>query len=657
MRRIGVLVVWAWALASLGVVAGGCGSSGGGASDTDAGTADTHPPGDCDPMVPTECGLPFPSSFYLRDDPTTPTGHRVHFGATTLPKAHGMAHEAPDVFNQSDGFSPGASPFTHLPGATATGLPDPNHIADSVQPGCPTVLLAAATGELVPHFAEIDATGADDSRRALMIRPAVRLDDDTRYIVAIRGVVDGDGNVIPASEVFRELRDGLPATDPTVTSRRDLYADIFEKLAGVGVDKGDLQIAWDFTTASRDNNTKQMLAMRDDALMQVGSDGPSYTIDDVTDSPTEHPHLARVIRGTMTVPLYLDQPSNGATLQVDAHGMPVQSGTADYPFTVIIPNSVANAGVPVPVVQYGHGLLGSQDEVLHVAQFADDKGFVMFATDWIGMAMDDVTGISSVAVSGDFARFSHTPDRLRQGFVNALLAMRMVTGKLATDPAVMFHGASVIDPTARYYYGNSQGGIMGTVYMSLSTDVTRGVLGVPGEPFSLLLNRSHDFVQFFALLRVAVPDPLDDQLDLGVVQMLWDRAEPDGYSPYVTSHMLPGTPGHRVLIHIALADHQVTPLGGHVLARTVGAVNIGPVNRTVFGIPEMDLTGTAQYAGSAMVEFDYGQPAPPLTNIPPTVGDDTHEGPRYEPAAQSQMDVFLRTGEVQNFCDGPCDPE
>jgi hypothetical protein len=34
---------------------------------------------------------------------------------------------------------------------------------------------------------------------------------------------------------------------------------------------------------------------------------------------------------------------------------------------------------------------------------------------------------------------------------------------------------------AAYYTGNSQGGILGTVYMAVTQDVTRGVLGVPGN--------------------------------------------------------------------------------------------------------------------------------------------------------------------------------
>lgn len=47
----------------------------------------------------------------------------------------------------------------------------------------------------------------------------------------------------------------------------------------------------------------------------------------------------------------------------------------------------------------------------------------------------------------------------------------------------------------------SQGGIFGSVYMSVTTDVTRGSIGVGGTPYSLLLPRSADFTDLFEILK------------------------------------------------------------------------------------------------------------------------------------------------------------
>lgn len=73
------------------------------------------------------------------------------------------------------------------------------------------------------------------------------------------------------------------------------------------------------------------------------------------------------------------------------------------------------------------------------------------------------------------------PDRCHQGMLNALVLMRFMSTAFVHDPTVTFNGKTVIDPSKRFYYGNSQGGILGTVYMGATTDVERGVIGVGGE--------------------------------------------------------------------------------------------------------------------------------------------------------------------------------
>ncbi|MGZ3426254.1 MAG: hypothetical protein ACXVCV_06370, partial [Polyangia bacterium] len=211
-------------------------------------TPDTLATTGCDPLVPEQCGFPFPSSVWLVDDAATPTGHHVLFGKQTLPQQRSKLTD-PTPWTASDGFSPGQTALTYLPGATATGLADENHLAMSMTADSPTILLDTATGALVPHIGEIDMSATRDGERSLMIRPVVRLSDSTRYIVAVRRVVDAAGAPIAPSPAFRALRDGGSFADRSIEPRRALYADIFARLAAVGVDRSDLQIAWDYSTA------------------------------------------------------------------------------------------------------------------------------------------------------------------------------------------------------------------------------------------------------------------------------------------------------------------------------------------------------------------------------------------------------------------------
>ncbi len=612
-------------------------------------------PPDCDPLVPTQCGYPFPSNHWLVDDGTTATGKRVAFGAETLPVHPDVGPIDPALVGDSDGFSTGQALLTHLPGATIAGLPTQFDIETSLDVGVsPTILLDVETGELVPHFSELDLHEDDSGDRSLMIRPVVRLRDGARYVVAIRRIIDEGGVEVPPSDAFRALRDEIATDDDRIEGRRALYQDIFAALGEAGVDREDLQIAWDFSTASRTNNTAWLLHMRDTALEEVGAAGPSYIIDEQIEAPAEG--IARRLIGRFAVPLFLDSADPGGALVFDEDGMPEVQGTAEYTFVVQIPVA-ATTGTPGAILQTGHGLLGSWDQGLggYYAVIASEGNFVHGAVDMVGMAeVDQITAVR--ALSDDPMIFRAFFDRQLQGMTNQLVFMRMLKGGFADDEAVDFGQGSAIDTTQAYYRGSSQGGIFGGTYMALSTDVTRGVLDVPGAPYNLLLDRSVDFSPFRTVLELSYPKSRDAQIVLGLVQMLWDRVEPNGYLPYIREDMLPGTPAHEVLLHVAIGDHQVHPLGAHYMARTIGAPLVAPATRDLFGLAEQ----TAPFEGSAMVEIDFGDAVDPVPdgNVP-TESDreDPHGWPRSLPWQIEQSDVFLHTGEITHTCAGACDPE
>ncbi len=412
---------------------------------------------DCDPMVPTECGFPFPSNVWTTPDSTMPSGVHLAFGKTTLPTSSENIQVGSAAFATRDGFSPGGTILTHMPNATVTGLPGVDTMALSVTSASPTLLIEADTGTLIPHFSELDVSGNDPTEEAFMIHPAFRLKDSTRYLVAIRNVVDATGTPLPANPIFAALRDDTPSKDISVGRRRALYADILGKLKAAGVDTGSLQLAWDFTTASEENTTKWMVSLRDQALAFVGSQGPSYTITLVEDNP--NPWIRRRLTGTMTVPLYLTAATSPANINFGANGLPAQNGTATFPFLVHIPNSLVASGMPGPIIENGHGLLGSETEGEdgYLAQICDREGYVGVAVDLIGMASDD-QGAIFTDVSGDLSQFEQQVERQHQGLVNELLAMRMMIGRMATEPETIFNGNPTIDPTKYFYRGDSQGG-------------------------------------------------------------------------------------------------------------------------------------------------------------------------------------------------------
>lgn len=605
---------------------------------------------ECDPLVPAHCGLPFPNNVFSVVDDATPSGRRLAIASAGLPRPTNGSTASPAAFNERDGFSVSGTLLAHLPGATTTGFADPLHIGDSLLPDSPTVILDATTGEIVAHFAELDVH-AGDSDRALMLQPAASFAYEHRYIVAVRRVVDAQGELVPASPAFAALRDDTPSDEPSVDERRELYGDIFARLDEVGVARDELQLAWDFTVSSREHTNGRALHMRDVALDMVGDVGPNYTITSVDEDYSAD--IYRRIRGEIEVPLFLDDPGPGGVATVDADDVPQQNGTATYPFTIMVPYSVQ--GAPGPSVAFGHGLFGSRSQVESGAfqTFANQYGMVFIGLDWIGMSNEDPTLVGSIIAGGDVGRLRTIPDRLQQSLVNFILAIRMMKTSIVDDPALDYMGESMVDPDTAYYYGGSQGGIMGSCVMALTPDVERGVLGVPGQPYNLLLDRSVDFDPFFELAQISYEDSLDKQLLIGLMQTMWDRAEPSGYSAHVSLDPLPGTPAHEVLMLVAIGDHQVTTLAAHVMARSIGAVNLMPTNRTIWGLDEV----RGPVMGSAMIEHDFGLGPEPLGNEPMREGDDPHGALAGVPTAAQTVDHFLRTGETMMFCDGVCDPD
>jgi hypothetical protein len=632
-----------------------------GASAIDAGTDAGPDPlrADCEPLVPEFCALPWPSDYYLVDDPSTPSGKRLALGPTTLPRTlvRRREHVDPAPLATRDGWSVNGSILAYLPGATATGLASSVEIARSLEASSPTILIDASSGERVPHFAVIDEAVADEAApRALIIRPAVVLEHETRYIVAIRSVVDSSGAAIDPSPVFAALRDGSEHDLAYVRDRRAHFEQIFTTLETAGVERASLQLAWDFTTASLENDTGWMLAVRDAALAIVGDQGPPFRVETVEEfTPEENESIARRIHGFMEVPLFLTGPEAGSRLTLGADGMPEQNGTAEFPFVVNVPRS-ATPDTPAKPIQYGHGLLGdrSQANAGWLSAFGNANGYMPFGVDWTGMMIADVAPITIAISSGELEDFVTVPERLIQGVVNALLAMRMMLGGFANAPEMMVDGRSILDTSEGFYTGDSQGGIFGGTYMALSTDVTRGTLGVPGQPYNLLLNRSVDFDPYLSILRTSFEDGVEIQLAMAYMQQIWDRAEPGSYTRHITNDLFPGTPSHRVILQAAIGDHQVTTLGAHIMARAIGATTVAPQTRAIFGIEEA--TALPLTTGNALVEYDFGL-VEPIGNVPVREGDDPHGAVRRQAATLAQTLRFFTTGEITHTCDGVCDPE
>jgi hypothetical protein len=592
-----------------------------------------------------------------------------------------------------------------------TGIVPVSEMSKAFAPNQPAVLIDAQTGERQLIWGELDSNATLDKDRNLIIRPGKNLTDGHRYIVALRNMKDAQGKVIAAPPGFRMYRDNKRTKNNVIEGQRNRYESIFRTLGRAGIKRNSLYLAWDFTVASTENLTGRMLSIRDRAFAILGdtdlSDGviqgaaPNFAITESIDNP--NPNVARRVTGTFQVPCYLNEAGcpTGSTFDLDADQKPIRIPGNEFTarFRCNIPASSISGGNVVQTARpslYGHGLFNEFFEVGsgNVRAMGDENSVMNCATDWIGMSAsddndpfhDDIP--TAIAALQDLSKFSAIPDRLQQGFLNfAYLARLMIhQNGFTADPAFRFNGVSVIDTEEVFYWGNSQGGIAGGAFTAISPDATRSVLYVPGMNYSTLLQRSSDFTQYALVLYPSYQKQVERLLLFSLMQMMWDRGEPNGYANHMTDNALPNTPAHKVMLVMAWGDHEVANVATEVEARTIGAPLRAPTldsSRLAPGVIEPfygheilgDLNGPAA-DGNAFIVWDtgpkrtsppgnpinktvWGTDPAPLGNTAPnsSFGQNPHDTVVEESnLARKQIADFINTnGKVTNPCGAnPC---
>jgi len=613
----------------------------------------------CDP-ISAHCPFPLPNDHFTVADSTTPTGRRLALDRASMPANTKGVHVDVTDQNRADGWSPGSTMLVELDGVDLAQSHAPT-IGDqqrSLDPDSPIVVLDATTGARHPFWAELDANADAKTQPVLILHPARNFPDGHRIVVAMRNLVDHHGAKLAPSPAFAAYRDGQRTTDATFEARRADMERIFSDLGRAGVERADLQLAWDFTVASTQSLTGRLLAIRDDAFRALGSSAPPYTVDKVTENPD--PHFIRRVEGTFRMPLYLTNGgAPGGRLVLDAHGVPQrQSGSFTAHYTCNIP--AAARAHPARMALYGHGLLGDRSEVNGdlTQTMAADNDIVYCATDWYGMAEEDIG--NAAAILQDLSKFPSLADRLQQGLLAFLFLGRLMKHPdgFSANAAFRFGGKPALDPTELYYDGNSQGAILGGALTAVAPDITRSVLAEAGMNYSLLLDRSVDFDEYLAVLRAAYPRRVDRLVGIEVAQLLWDRGETDGYANHITADPLPGTPRHDVLLIGAVGDHQVTEYSLRVEAATLGThahVPIAAPARIVGTNPWLTPLDYP-YVGSSYWLWDTGSPRSPAANVPPRAGHDPHDDTPNIPAVRDLKDQFWHPdGAVTDVCNGrPC---
>lgn len=680
----------------------------------------------CDNLVSSHCMLPFPNNHFTRADAATETGLRVNFSQEGMPLASPVNIPAdyqrifinlvtteetrtdPTEWNRNDGFSPGAMIMTHVPDIDLdqTGAVRITDIKQSLEDDAPILVIDAETGQKQLIWSELDANATSTDGQALIIRPAKNLIEGRRYIVALRNIKDADGAVIEASPLFRAYRDKLHTGIEVYEKRRQAMNGIFDDLKKAGINRDELFLAWDFTVASQRNLTERLLHIRDQAFASLGGNAPHFNVDTAERSidGSNRAGFSRAITGTFQVPNFLNQAGGipgsrfnyGGSADPDAlpqilnnHEMLSARFRCQVAESTVADFDDQDSEVDVArAALYGHGLFGEgpagEFRGGAIRDMQNEHNVMFCAADWIGMAQEDALAGIIHEILADISQIPRQLDRSQQGILNFMFLAELLKhpNGFQSHPAFTHNGTLIYDPSDVFYDGNSQGGILGGALVATAPNIHRGVLGVPGSNYSLLLRRYGPFAERFGfIMNEAYKNELDRSLALGLMQMLWDRAENNGYLSHLAGRHLPNTPANKnVLLHVALGDFQVTHYSAEIMARTIGAAIHEPTKRLgdhqddkpYYAIPEIEQYPHQGHAimvwdsGAYNETTDRGNALPPTTNtgllVGPTAdgpqygGRDPHSSPRSTAAARQQKSDFMKSdGAVTDVCgNDPC---
>ncbi len=622
--------------------------------------------------VRDECFFPFPFTQFFSGELAVPESlFRVPDGFPPVKL---------DFVNQFDGFSPASQiMFWHPEGFSREGLPSPEQ---TVGTGSSVQLVEWDTGERIPVLVEPDAR-AKPPFQVLYIRPLVRMKPGKRYVVIIRkGIKSTAGKELSSPSFIRAVLDGSDVDFVGSELNSDRWEEHFKELFDFaeknGVPKTEILAIWDFPTATDEKILSFALNMRD--MVYSEKNKISFSVDDVKTYPYKNSEgihesyrtlIMKSVEGRFFVPDFWKREQ-----------------IFEANFLIHIPECVKKRKKEekkVKVMIFGHGLFGSRREIMshHLMYVADSFCVVMIASDWIGIderARGDIfAGISGKKMNGIQA-VEYVAKGLLQGHANFLALTLLVKSESFWNEIKKVVGElGEVDTSQPIYYGISNGGIQGAVFMALTKDVKFGTLDVGGAIWTMLLerNKSWDFLR-----NILFPSGDEWELEakkvIAVAQSILDVIDPISFAPYIIrgSEKFGITP-KNILYRYSLYDEQVFNAATETYLRTSGIPCIEKPVKKIFGVEWVDASGG--YNGSACVQVDPVIPEsqiPPAENIPPNPdprsqvvrrwwplvdeGDfiTPHSVPRAVPELLEMQKRFYEEGKVYQFCsDMICNPD
>ena len=326
-------------------------------------------PDACNPLGGSACITPWPSSVYEMDDSTTETKRQLDIPVGALPTNFDNIELSPDIYNESRRVLVRRADDDRVLDRHRRREPraQSKDMARALTDASPTVLIDMSTGELVAHFAELDARGRGQAGEPGALHPARRRCSSRRHALRGRDQEDAQGQGRRRAADLRGLpgdprrrddvapaaREGPRAATPTSSPRSRPRASTRPTSSSRGTSRRARA-----RSVQADLLEARERRARDDRRPTARTSTSRSTR---TTVPSDT-RIARRIDGTFDAPLFLDQRRRlRARHAARARRAPAsrrRTGSTARRSPRSSRSARSTAATPVPIILYGHGLLG-----------------------------------------------------------------------------------------------------------------------------------------------------------------------------------------------------------------------------------------------------------------------------------------------------------
>lgn len=615
---------------------------------------------------------PWPSDMRVDDNGT------IHLLGYYNPRAAALIKTYLKQMNgRMQGFSPVASGFLRFNGP----------IDPSTLPADP---IKARAAEASVQLIDVDPASPDKGTRAfislywraetgvyylpntLAFMPTLGypLRPSTRYAVVVTDQVKAaDGALVRASSNLRQVL-GLDAPQGAPQQAlRDRWAGDVQTLASVGLAAEHIVHLSVFTTASptaetvavaKDARTVQPAPTVNPADWKLTTQATDYDVYEGTYGPSPDYQAGK--------PPFT-KPEDGGNFGFEG-GVPIKQREFFPRFALAIPKGAACAmpAAGYPVVMYAHGTGGSYRSFLNdgTARSLAKLCLASMGVDQIlhGPRLPEGTTTPPELLFFNFENVDAARTNPRQSAIDEVVRARLARESGIEVPASVASGGAAlkIDGSKVIFYGHSQGGLNGPLFLAVDDGARGGVLSGSGSMISItLLEKTKpdpNVAQMVKTVMLRLYTQEFEELNyfhpaISLAQTLIDVSDPVHYVPMILRNPLPGAAPKSIYQTEGVnpdgtGDSYTPPHAIEVQAVATGLPLMEPVIRPIAEMSWSQSTPVTIPAGGLTGNLASGLASGVLAQWRASEAADGHFVIFDIPAAQNQAAGFCR-----NLADDP----